>query len=269
MTVAASRCHNLLAAAVLTAGPAPPQSIVRETMGHTAAAAMLERGLVMGLFAKAKQSKATSTTTKTKGVSWLTGDPQGDAVAKSVKELVRLSAEAKAVEAKMGIHKTVVKKYAEDRYVGYYAAEGTSPDTPMVVQNTDGEKVTYVVQDRSSQYAVKDEQKEALAQLLGPDAVDGLLYEEVSFGFNREIMSVPGVQEVVEKALESAIKKLTAGPKPVLTETQAEALIDVEQKTTFKPGTLDRLTMIVGQDTGRIKQFLDVMGASATRYIKV
>ena len=223
----------------------------------------------MGLFAKAKASKKSEEPKKAKGIAWLAGDPQGDAVAKSVKELVRLEADAKAIEAKMGVHKTVVKKFAETQYVSVYAETGSAPETPMVVQNSDGEKVTYVVQDRSSQYAVKTEQQEALAQLLGPDAVEDLLYDEVSFGFNREIMAVPGVQEAVEKALESAIKKLTSGAKPVLTETQAEALIEANQKTAFKPGTLGRLAMIVGRDTGRIKQFLEIMGSSATRYIKV
>lgn len=223
----------------------------------------------MGLFAKAQQSKKSEEPKKAKGVAWLAGDPAGDTVAKSVKELVRLSAEAKAVEAKMGIHKTVVKKFAEERYISSYAEAGVGPETPMYVQNADGEKVTYVVQDRSGQYGVKDEQKEALAQLLGPDAVEGLLFDEVSFGFNRMIMLIPGVQEVIEKALEGAIKKLTTGPKAILTEAQAEALLDVDQKTAFKPGTLDRLAVIVGQDTGRIKQFLEIMGSSATRYVKV
>lgn len=223
----------------------------------------------MGLFAKAQASKASDSPKKSKGVAWFAGDPQGDAVAKSVKELVRLNAEAKAVEAKMGIHKTVVKKFAEDRFVNAHATDGVGPETPMIIQTMDGEKVTYVVQDRSGQYAVKDEQKEALSQLLGPDAVDNLLYDEVSFGFNRIIMSIPGVQDAVEKALEGAIKKLTAGPKPVLSAEQADALIEADQKTAFKPGTLDRLSQIAGRDANRVKQFLEIMGSSATRYIKV
>lgn len=223
----------------------------------------------MGLFAKAKASKAVDSPKKAKGTSWVAGDPAGDAVAKSVKELVKLNAEAKAVEAKMGIHKTIVKKFAEDRFISTHVAEGIGPETPMVIQTMDGEKVTYVVQDRSGQYAVKDDQKDALVQLLGEDAAVELLYDEVSFGFNRLIMSIPGVQEVVEKALEGAIKKLTTGPKPVLSADQAEALIEADQKTAFKPGILDRLTQIAGRDSGRVKQLLEIIGSSATRYIKV
>lgn len=220
----------------------------------------------MGLFAKAASKVASEQPAKKKGVAWLVGDPMGDQVAKSVKELVRLDAEAKAIEAKMGVHKTVVKKYAEDRYVGDYAENGVSPDTPMYVQNGDGEKVTYVVQDRSGQYGVKPEQIDALNQLLGPDAAAGLLFEESRFSFNRLVMAIPGVQAAVEKALESAIEEMVGSG--VLSQQQSEELLDVDQKTAFKPGTLDRLAVIVGRDTGRIKQFLEIMGSSATRYVR-
>lgn len=222
-----------------------------------------------GLFAKAASKKQAEAPKKAKGVAWLVGDPNGDAVAKSVKELVKLDAEAKAIEAKMSIHKTTVKKYAEAEYVSAYASEGVGPDTPMYVQTADGEKVTYVVQDRSSQYNVKEEQVDALNSLLGEDAAANLLFQETRFGFNREIMMVPGVQEALEAALEGVVEQLTGGEKPVLTPDQAEELLEVNQKLAFKPGTLDRLAVIVGRDTGRIKAFLDIMGSSATRYVKV
>lgn len=222
-----------------------------------------------GLFAKAASKRVADAPKKAKGVAWLVGDPAGDAVAKSVKELVRLDAEAKAIDAKMGIHKIAVKKYAEAQYVQGYAETGVSPDTPMYVQTADGEKVTYVVQDRSGQYGVKDEQVDALKELLGPDAADELLFNETRFGFSRLIMSIPGVSEAVEAALEGVVEQLTSGEKPVLSAEQAEELLEVEQKTAFRPGTLDRLAVIVGRDTNKIKQFLDVMGSSATRYVKV
>lgn len=223
----------------------------------------------MSLFKNAlKANKEEEKTKKNKGRRWMAGDPAGDNVARSVKALVALSAEAKAIEAKMGIHKQIVKNYAEDQYIRDYAADGSSPETPMVIQTSDGEKVTYVVQDRSGQYKVQQEQKDALAHLLGPEAAEKLVYDEVSFSFNRGIMAIPGVLEVIEKALEGAVRKLTTGSKPILSEEQAGVLLDVDQKTAFRPGTLDRLTVVVGQDTGRIKQFLDIMGSSATRYIK-
>lgn len=252
----------------LTGFDGVPQSISERQCANRKMRQQCEGVSIMGLFAKAASKVKTGDAPKKKGVAWLVGDPAGDAVAKSVKELVRLDAESKAIEANMGIHKTIVKKHAEELYVSTWADEGVGPDTPMYIQTSDGERVTYVVQDRSGQYGVKDEQKDALAQLLGPDAVEGLLFDETRFSFNREVMAIPGVQEAVEKALEEAVKKLTGGKKPVLTEEQAESLVDVEQKTAFKPGTLDRLSVIAGRDTNRIRQFLECMASSCTRYVK-
>lgn len=222
-----------------------------------------------GLFAKAASKKVAEAPKREKGTPWLVGDPAGDTVAEAVKKLVSLSHQAKQIEAAMAPAKMVVKRYAESQYVGQYAANGVSPDTPMTVQTAEGDKVTYVVQDRSTQYAVKEEQVDALKCLLGEDAAADLLFEETRFGFNRLIMAIPGVQEAIETALEMAVEQLTEGEKPVLTQEQAEELLEVDQKLAFKPGTLDRLGMIVGRDTGRIKAFLDIMGSSATRYVKV
>jgi hypothetical protein len=222
----------------------------------------------MGLLNKAKDKQVSEPKKKAKGVAWLAGDPDGDAVAKSVKELVRLSADSKALDAKMELHKTVVKKYAHDNFVNDFTSTGLMPETPMVVQTSDGEKVTYVVQDRSSQYKIGDDQMEALKQLLGDDAASGLTYEEVTFSFSRDIMALPGVAEAIDEALSAAVEKLTKGKKQILTEEQAESLIEAKKKVSFAPGTLDRIPQLVGKDTSRVRQFIEIMGSCVTRYIK-
>ncbi len=220
----------------------------------------------MSLFAKVAAKKVEAPKAKAKGVSWVAGDSSGDAVAKSVKELVKLDAEMKAIDAKMGLHKTVVKKYAEEKYLRDFADRGVSPDTPMTVQTTDGEKVTYVVQDRSGQYAVREEQVEALGQLLGLDAAGELVYQESRFQFNRDVLALPGVQDAIGTALEGAIASLVEAG--ALTQERAEALLEVEVRTSLKPGTLDRLPHIVGRDIGRMRSFLEIVGSSVTRYVK-
>ena len=228
------------------------------------AAAM--RGFVMSVFNRAAAKKAEAPKAKAKGVAWLAGDPAGDQVAKSVKELVRLDAELKAIEARMGLHKATVKKYAEEKYLRDFADRGVSPDTPMTVQTTDGERVTYVVQDRSGQYAVREEQLDALGQLLGLDAAGELTYREATFRFNRDVMALPGVQDAIGAALDSVLNGLVESG--VLTKDQSDALVDCDEKVSFKPGTLDRLPHIVGRDVGRMRAFLEIAGSSVTRYVK-
>lgn len=220
----------------------------------------------MDLFSSARKKQAAQPA-KSKGTPWMVGDPNGDVVAKRIDELVRLNAELKAIEAKMDVAKGVVKKHAMTNLCNDVAQRGVLPETPMYVQNGDGQKVTFVLQDRSSQYKVKEEQQEALSAMIGPDAAADLLYTEVTYSFNREVLAVPGVQEAIGKAVSAAVSKLL--DKGVLTEEQAGSVFAADEKTAFKPGTLDRVAMIVGRDSTRIKQFLEIMGSSATNYVRV
>lgn len=222
----------------------------------------------MGLFAKAAEKSAASTKSSKpkKNTTWVVGDPEGDAVAKAVHELVELTAQEKALAAKKKLQATIVLKVAKTNHVRDFCDLGVPPDTPMLVQNADGEKVTFIVQDRGGQYNVKPEQVEALQQLLGPDAANDLLYTETTLGFDRTVLGIPGVGEAIEKALERTVTKLVKDEK--LTPEQADELITAKQKTSFKPGTLDRAATIVGRDTTKLAAFLDAMGSSCTRYIK-
>lgn len=226
----------------------------------------------MGLFARtaAKQQGETKQAKK-KATVWLCGtDPNSEAVGKAVKELIRLKAEQKAVAAKMDVFKSTVKKHADENYIRDYANSGMSPETPMVVQNADGDQVTYVVQDRSGQYGVKPEQQEALVGLLGEDKARELLFEETSFSLNRDVLAIPGVMEVVEKALEGAIDKLTSakgGKQPILAQETADALLTVNTKTAFRPGTMDRIADLCGKDTQRMREFANIAGSSLVRYV--
>lgn len=220
----------------------------------------------MGMFNKAATKSTAVASKPKKSTTWVVGNVEGDAVGKAVHELVRLTAEEKAIEAKKSLFATIVMKHAKANHVADFCALGVAPDTPMTIQNQDGEKVTFVVQDRGGQYDVKPEQQEALGQLLGEDAAAELLYTETTLGFNRVILGIPGVSDAVEKALEATVKKLVKDGK--LTGDQADELITAKQKTSFKPGTLDRAAMIVGRDTTKLAAFLDAMGSSCTRYIK-
>ena len=220
----------------------------------------------MGLLKKAQAKSETAPKAKAKGVAWLVGDNEAVEVGKSVHELVRLAADVKAAEAKMELHKNNVKRFANERFVQSYADSGLAPESPMAVQNMDGEKVTFVAQDRSSQYKVTEEQENALVNLLGADLTNDILYEQVTFSFNREIMAIAGVTEAVDEALEKLVQKLKS--KGVLSDTQADSLIDADSKKTFVPGMLQRITQLVGRDTSRIRKLLDIMGSCCTRYVK-
>jgi hypothetical protein len=221
----------------------------------------------MSLFANAAAAKKEVKKVKTpkkKATIWSVGDKDGDKIAKAVGDLVDLNAQKKAVEAKMDIPKRMIAKHAEDCYVEAYADLGVPPETPMQVQNQDGAKVTYVVQDRSSQYGVKDEQVEALTQILGEDGAQDLLCSETTFAFQRSATTNPEIMGVIEKHLGNAVEELVEAG---LVEGILD-VIDPKEKMAFKPGTMDRLGMICGKNTSKIRKVLQALGSAAVRYIK-
>jgi hypothetical protein len=222
---------------------------------------------MMGLFTQATQNaKSKKTIKRTKTTVWAVGDPEGDAVGKSVHMLKELAAQEKAIKAKKALHSTVVLKHAKESHVADFCALGVQPESPMKVRNSDGEEVSFVVQDRGGQYEVKPENIEVLEQLLGEEAAQDLLYTEITLGFNRDILAIEGVSEAVEAALGRAIAKLVK--TEVLTGEQADELITAKMKTSFKPGTLARAASIVGNSTTKLTQLFDAMGSAVTRYVK-
>jgi hypothetical protein len=222
----------------------------------------------MSVFSKAadKKKQAKKTTTKEKKQTvWLAGDPDSDKIAKAVHNVVELKAQAKAIEAKMSVHKTLLKTFAQERYFEDYASTGIAPETPMKVQNSDGEAVTFVVQERN-QYGVKDESRDALVQLLGEDGADELIYEEIIFGFDRGILAKDGVMDILGKHIEAAMAELVESG--TLNEDEAENLIDADERRSFIPGILQRLGLVAGKNASKMRQICEAMGSSCVRYIK-
>ena len=228
---------------------------------------------LMGLFAKATAKVKTEvggSSKKKANTTWLVGGKKDDAkqekLGNAVHQLVVLSGEAKTIEAKMKVHKALLYEHGNDMFFATYAAGECFPETPMNIQNADGEKVTFVVQDRAGQYAVKDEQIDQLCAILGEDGAKALVFEETKIGFNRDVLGLPGVTEAVEKALEKAIGKLVADE--TITEEQAEALIQADVKRSFRSDIPQRLVQICGTDTTKMAAVVDALGSSCVRYIK-
>lgn len=223
----------------------------------------------MGLLSKLAGAKRTeeSPAKAKKQTAWIVGASKEEAaIGEAITQFVDISRKMKDLEGQAGPLKAMIKEHAQDRFVEDFAARGVMPDTPMYVQNRQGQKVTFVVQDRSSQYPVKQAAQDDLADLLGQDAAADLLYEETTFSFNRALLANPAVFAVVEKHLEKLMAQLVKDK--LLEPEQAESLLDVEQKVAFKPGTLDRLPEICGRDVTRMERMLEIMGGCATRYVK-
>jgi len=223
----------------------------------------------MSVFEKAKDKAASSESqsNKKKATVWqVVNAAEAAALDTAIHEIVLLQADSKAIAAKQSIFKSQVKKHAEERYLHDYAELGVAPDSPMQLVNGDGEKVTYVVQERCSQSKVKSDQAEQLASLLGEDGAKAILFENTVFKFNDVLLARDGVMAVVGAALDAAFKTLVK--EEVVTKEESDALLEVDEFVAFKPGTTSRLADICGRDTQKMKGLLDIMGSASVRYIK-
>jgi len=218
------------------------------------------------MFTKATEKAKVSvkTTASKKNTTWVVGDPEGDKVGRAVHELVDIDTKVKALLGQKALHETVVMDLAQRQFVQHIAEVGVLPETPNYVQNSMGEKVTFVSQDRSTQYKVKPEQKEALVALLGEDVAEDLIFQETKFKFNTAALAKPGVAKAVERALETVDRRLRKEGKLA----DDDVLVDADVKEAFKPGTLGRVGVICGKDATLIRSFLDAMCSSWTKFIK-
>jgi hypothetical protein len=222
------------------------------------------------IFAKRAEAKAAIKADAPKKVKketiWNVGNPDEDKVAASVHNLAELNAQKKTIDAKMKVHKTVVLSHAQSTFYEQYADLGVFPETPMKLQNRDGESVTFVVQERN-QYPVKDESVAALRQLLGEDGAAELVYEEQIFGFDRSILAKDGVMEILGKHLEAAEAELAE--TGTLTEEENANLLDCDVKRSYRPGVLQRLALIAGKNSSKMRQVCEALGSGCVQYVKV
>lgn len=222
----------------------------------------------MGFLSKAKATSVPKNRVEKRSTIWEVTD---ETVAEAINDLVKANTEAKALEGKMNLLKVKIKEKAEQLFAEEYAETGLAPEAPIVMQTKEGVKLNYIVQDRTSQYDVKEDQINELKSMNFP--VDDMVYEENTFKFDRLIMAIPGVTEALDKAVTTAINKLVN--TEVLTAEQAESLVVVDKKVAFKPGVLDRIGHYIAKVKNKseraelVNSFLETAGSNFTRYVRV
>ena len=221
-------------------------------------------------FARAAANAPAVKTSRKQNAVWQLNDPS---LGQAVIDLIRYQGERKAIETKENIQKGRLKSYAEDRYAESFAMNGVEPDGTMMLSNEDGQTVTFVVQDRSAGYAIKDDVLEAVEQVLGPDGAAAIIYEQTVFGFDTVVMSQKTkddtgreVQEVLGERLMALLDDMRV--EGILDQEQVDALLTAKNIRAFRPGTLPQLAEIAGRNIPRLKLLLQAMGGAIVRYIK-
>lgn len=227
------------------------------------------KSATIDLFGKSKK-KATGDAKPKKQTLWQVdgqANENAEELARNIDTIVEQAQVISAATNKAKMAKVAVANYAYDKFVAHVVDTGTSPETPMNLINSRGNKVTYVVQDRStSQGRLNEHQYEDLVELLGEDKVEEVVYTKDTYSFNPEILSKPGVQKVINTYLTKAVEKLVNDE--TLLPDEASELLNHEGGTWLRPGIIVRLREICGKDIGRVKSFLSIVAGACVRYAK-
>lgn len=234
-------------------------------------------GTKVNLFNKAAgKTAAAPAKSKKKETVWnisplVTDVPSKEQLNSAVSEMHRLNAERKRVETEQEIYKGILKPWAEERYFEHVAKFGVEPESPLKVVNDKHESVTFVVQDRSGQAVVTDEQVAMLGDLLGQDAAAELIVEAGEFKFDVAVMTQTApdgtsVQEVVSEAISEALAKLV--DKGRLSADQVENLLSYQTVRRFRPNLLPYALSAGGRNIQKLQSLFGALGSAIVRYVK-
>ena len=231
------------------------------------------------LFAKAKTAVAEAPAKKPKGTTFklpqeldtegkLTGESA--VLNESVGIVIQAHADETAAKNRGNLAKGQLSRYVLGAFSQEYARLCVQPPTPYAVVNHVGQAVTYVVQDKSQQNGLSQDQVDMIAGLLGVDVANSIIHTRDVYGFNADTMGEAAANSKDESVAEvvcSLVSEVIAGCKK-LSQEQKDTLITSTSKTMLKPGTVSRIAELCGSDATRIQQFIEAAGTSIVKYLK-
>ena len=248
------------------------------------------------LFAKAKDKQAEAPV-KAKGTAYQlpkTLDDEGKLTGESkllneaIHEILESEEEKKKAENRGKLAKGKVAKWTFGEVVKTTAGLGVLPPTPVSVVNHNGESVTYVMQDKTQQNPLKQEQVELFGAIMGEEGAQNIIHEKTVYSFNPEVME----QAAYDAKATAAARKANPDAAPVysesesvmdvimelvsaaivecnkMTDEQKENLIASKTGYHLRPNTLARVAELCGGDVTRIEQFMEAAGSGCVRYVK-
>jgi len=183
------------------------------------------------------------------------------------------SADEKAAKNLGNLAKGLLGKYALDRFVDEFAKLSVLPPGPITLVNHEGVGVTYVIQDKSGQNGLDEQQVGLLNALLGRKIAAAVLTEEETYSFCSTTMAEKAageiaadgetVADIVFGVVSEAIMASTK-----LTMEQKASLIKRRTTTHLKKNTLQRVPELLGSNPTKIKAFFEAVGSAIVKYIK-
>lgn len=187
----------------------------------------------------------------------------------AIDDLHKASAKASEAEALKETAASVLKPWVLEQVVKIHANIGTFPETPIKVINSTDKQATYVVQNKSGQNPLSEEQIESLTNEFGQDTTNDMTEVRVLYSFNPDTMKQQAangtttVEQVVRELINSSI---LADDR--LSMEQKKTLLKVTKTTHLRPSILEAVTNFIGKDVNKLLRFFEIAGSSFVRYFR-
>lgn len=181
-------------------------------------------------------------------------DVAGDDIHKAVRayraaRLQESAAEAQAKEANERLKPVVL-----DLLVDHWLTAGEKPECPIQVTNNKGDKLGYVIQDKSAGAPLKEALYEQVAEIL--PGIEQLVEEEQVYQLNADVLEEPGVREKISAALAA-----------VLTEDQLQRLLVSNVVYRCRESLVPHLVELADSDKSRLTEALNLLSGVIVRYL--
>lgn len=210
----------------------------------------------MDVFSKAKEKAGGVGDNPKNGKS--SGIVTLDDVAAEIDQFVEVSRKIKDLDSNKSVLQEEIKVSAINKWLAKYMEAGRVPDT-MKFRGKES-TVTFIMQDRGGR--ASDEQMIGLKSLLGEERAGRLIEEDTKFSFNSTALTKPEVREALGKCIENMAKS------GILTQDEAENLIEATPVRMIKKGTVADLHNICHGQSNEMQNLLGALGSAATYYVK-
>jgi len=191
----------------------------------------------------------------------------------TVDDIKRAAKDEKTAKNRGNLAKGLLGKFALARYAGLIAETAVIPPSPYTVVNKDGSGITYIVQNKSQQNALSQDQIGKLRALLGDDIVDSMLEDKELYFFSSTALAEKAagrkakggdlVADVVFEVVSAAIMETSK-----LSKQQKLALIKKKTTKHLKVDTLSKVPQLFGDMPKKIRPFFEIVGSAINRYFK-
>lgn len=210
-----------------------------------------------------------------KGTTWTV--PPGD-IADAIRDVHDLTDDLKKIKTKLEAAKEIVEGYAEKRWLAHWASYREQPEVPVTIANERGQAALWIVQNRSTGYALTEKAIALLKAEIGGDHLDhgDFILPRTTYAFAPEILALKArdpltkhkasIMQMIQRRIAPLLDDLVASGQ--IDRARADGLIVAETERVLSATLVPALPILCERDPSRLGRAVKALGSAIVRLCK-